>query len=210
MYVCGVTVYDECHLGHARAYVSFDVIARYLSFIGYRVKYVRNVTDVDDKIIARAQKENCDPHDITRRYYEEFNRQMQLLGLSAPALEPRATDHIPGMIDLIDRLVARGYAYASGGDVFFEVSKIRAYGKLSKRTLEDMAAGARVEINEHKKNPMDFAPWKAAKPGEPSWESPWGKGRPGWHIECSAMSMQYLGETFDIHGGGQDLIFPHH
>ncbi len=210
MYVCGVTVYDECHLGHARAYVSFDVIARYLAFLGYRVQYVRNVTDVDDKIINKAHAQGSSPAQIAERYYQEFSAQMQTLQLATPSREPRATDHIAEMIKLIGELVAKGHAYAMNGDVFFEVSTFPAYGQLSKRALEDLTAGARVEVNEQKRSPLDFALWKSAKPGEPFWESPWGKGRPGWHVECSAMSMKYLGTTFDIHGGGQDLIFPHH
>ena len=210
MYVCGVTVYDECHLGHARAYVSFDVIKRYLEFCGYRVHYVRNVTDVDDKIIEKARREGRGVAEVSAQYYEEFSRQMLLLGMSLPEREPRATEHIPEMVDLIGRLIAGGFAYAAGGDVFYEVAKFPAYGRLSKRTTDEMIAGARVEVNDKKKSPLDFVLWKAAKAGEPFWESPWGAGRPGWHIECSAMSMKYLGEHFDLHGGGQDLIFPHH
>ncbi len=210
MYVCGVTVYDECHLGHARAYVSFDIMQRYLKFCGYDVKYVRNVTDVDDKIIHKAQQEGRPAEEITARYYEEFRGQMKALGLEDPACEPRATKHLDEMKQLVADLLAKGVAYSAGGDVFFEVAKFPAYGRLSKRPLEEMEAGARVDINANKKSPLDFVLWKAAKPGEPSWESPWGRGRPGWHLECSAMSMKYLGETFDLHGGGQDLIFPHH
>lgn len=210
MYVCGVTVYDECHLGHARAYVSFDVIKRYLEFSGYRVRYVRNVTDVDDKIIDKAAKEGRGVQDVAEQYYKEFAAQMKALQLQEPHIEPRATQHIPEMQDLIRKLIAKGVAYQAGGDVYFEVGKFPSYGGLSRRTLDEMVAGARVEVNEQKRNPLDFVLWKAAKPGEPFWESPWGNGRPGWHIECSAMSMKYLGETFDLHGGGQDLIFPHH
>ena len=210
MYVCGVTAYDECHLGHARAYVSFDVIKRYLEFCGHKVRYVRNVTDVDDKIIEKAKKEGRGFQDVTAQYYGEFSLQMLALGLSLPEWEPRATQHIGDMVELIGRLIAGGFAYAAGGDVFFEVAQFSPYGRLSKRPLEEMIAGARVEVNEKKKSPLDFVLWKAAKAGEPFWESPWGRGRPGWHIECSAMSMKYLGDTFDLHGGGQDLIFPHH
>ncbi len=210
MYVCGVTVYDECHLGHARAYVSFDIIRRYLEFCGYKVSYVRNVTDVDDKIIDKAHKEGCPVGAIAQRYYEDFRRQMELLGLVVPDKEPCATEHIPEMIDLIRRLVDKGVAYPAGGDVYFDIGKFPAYGQLSRRGQDQMLAGARVEVNDQKHSPLDFVLWKSAKPGEPSWESPWGIGRPGWHIECSAMSMKYLGETFDLHGGGQDLIFPHH
>ncbi len=210
MYVCGVTVYDECHLGHARAYVAFDVIARYLAFCGYRVTYVRNVTDVDDKIIEKASKEGVGVGEISQRYYEEFKTQMNALGLRDPDKEPRAMDHIAEMLTLIGRLVQSGVAYVVDGDVFFDVGKFPGYGGLSKRTRDDLMAGARVEVDARKKSPLDFALWKAMKPGEPFWESPWGKGRPGWHIECSAMSMKYLGETFDLHCGGQDLIFPHH
>ncbi len=210
MYVCGVTVYDECHLGHARAYVSFDIMQRYLKFCGYDVTYVRNVTDVDDKIIQKAQQEGRPAEEITARYYEEFRGQMKALGMEDPACEPRATKHLDEMKQLVADLLAKGVAYRAGGDIFFEVAKFPAYGRLSRRPLEEMEAGARVEVNANKKSPLDFVLWKAAKPGEPSWESPWGPGRPGWHLECSAMSMKYLGETFDVHGGGQDLIFPHH
>ncbi len=210
MYVCGVTVYDECHLGHGRAYVAFDVIARYLAFCGYRVNYVRNVTDVDDKIIEKARKEGVGVGEISQRYYEEFKTQMKALGLRDPDKEPRAMDHIAEMISLIGRLVEKGVAYAVGADVFFDVGKYPGYGGLSKRNADDLMAGARVEVDARKKSPLDFSLWKSVKPGEPFWESPWGNGRPGWHVECSAMSMKYLGETFDLHCGGQDLIFPHH
>lgn len=210
MYVCGVTVYDLCHIGHARSAIVFDIIYRYLRYQGYEVTFVRNFTDIDDKIIKRANEEGVDYKTISERYIKEFYIDMGGLGLERPTVEPKATDHIPEMIHLISTLIQKGYAYVRDGDVFFAVEKFRDYGKLSKRNLEEMKAGARVEIDEKKENPLDFALWKASKPGEPFWESPWGKGRPGWHIECSVMSQKHLGETFDIHGGGKDLIFPHH
>jgi cysteinyl-tRNA synthetase len=210
MYVCGVTVYDLCHIGHARSAIVFDTIYRYLRYRGYDVTFVRNFTDIDDKIIKRANSEGVDCKTIAEKYIEEFNIDMGSLGLEKPSVEPRATEHIQEMIHLISTLIQKGFAYQGGGDIFFSVDKFKDYGKLSKRNLEEMQAGARVEIDEKKGNPLDFALWKANKPGEPSWESPWGKGRPGWHIECSVMSQKYLGETFDIHGGGRDLIFPHH
>ena len=210
MYVCGVTVYDLCHIGHARSAIVFDTIHRYLRYRGYDITYVRNFTDIDDKIIRRANEEGVDCKTIAEKYINEFNIDMGGLVLERPTVEPKATDQIPEMIRLISTLVEKGFAYQSGGDVFFSVERFKDYGKLSKRNLEEMQAGARVEIDEKKENPLDFALWKASKPGEPSWESPWGKGRPGWHIECSVMSQKYLGETFDIHGGGRDLIFPHH
>jgi cysteinyl-tRNA synthetase len=210
LYVCGVTVYDLSHIGHARSTIVFDTIYRYLRYRGYDVTYVRNFTDIDDKIIKRANDEGVDYKTITEKYIHEFNVDMGSLGLERPTVEPRATEHISEMIRLISTLVEKGYAYPSDGDVFFSVEKFKNYGKLSKRNVEEMQAGARVEIDEKKRNPMDFALWKASKPGEPWWESPWGKGRPGWHIECSVMSQKYLGESFDIHGGGRDLIFPHH
>ena len=210
LYVCGVTVYDLCHIGHGRSAVVFDTIYRYLRYRGYEVTYVRNFTDIDDKIIKRANDEGVDFKAIAEKYIEEFNIDMGRLGLEKPSVEPKATEHIPEMIQLISILVEKGFAYQRNGDVFFSVERFKDYGKLSKRNLDEMQAGARVEIDEKKENPLDFALWKASKPGEPSWESPWGKGRPGWHIECSVMSQKYLGETFDIHGGGKDLIFPHH
>jgi len=210
MYVCGVTVYDNCHIGHARAYISFDVIYRYLKYAGYDVTYVRNYTDIDDKIIKRANQEGTDYRTIADRYIQAFDEDMERLGMEKPTIEPKATDHIPGIIAIIEGLIAKGHAYESDGDVYFAVETFPPYLKLSKRNLEEMQAGARVEVGEKKQNPMDFALWKGSKPGEPWWESPWGKGRPGWHIECSAMSMQFLGKTFDIHGGGKDLVFPHH
>ncbi len=210
MYVCGVTVYDHCHIGHARANVVFDMIYRYLRHAGYDVTYVRNYTDVDDKIINRANQEGVPYNVISERFIAEFDRDMAALGLDLPSHQPKATEHIAEMIDVISRLVDKGYAYAADGDVYFCVDKFDPYLKLSKRNLDEMQAGARIEVGEKKRHPMDFALWKGSKPGEPFWESPWGQGRPGWHIECSAMSMKYLGETFDIHGGGKDLVFPHH
>ena len=210
MYACGVTVYDLCHIGHARSAVVFDVIYRYLLYREYEVTYVRNFTDVDDKIINRAQEEGVGTEEIAARYIEEFYTDMGALGLKDPTIEPKATEHIPEMIALVQGLIEKGHAYEVEGDVYYAVESFPEYGKLSKRTLDEMEAGARVEVDERKRNPLDFALWKAAKPGEPSWDSPWGKGRPGWHIECSAMSQKYLGHTLDIHGGGKDLIFPHH
>jgi cysteinyl-tRNA synthetase len=210
MYVCGVTVYDLCHIGHARSAVVFDTIYRYLRYRGYEVTFVRNFTDIDDKIIKRANEEGVDCKVIAEKYIGEFNIDMGGLGLEKPAIEPKATEHIPEMIQLVSTLIEKGFAYERDGDVFYSVEKFKDYGKLSKRNLDEMQAGARIEVDEKKENPLDFALWKASKPGEPSWESPWGKGRPGWHIECSVMSQKYLGETFDIHGGGKDLIFPHH
>jgi len=210
MYVCGPTVYDHPHLGHARAAVAFDVIRRSFEFLGFRVTYVRNITDVDDKIIARAAEEGRTPWEVAEEYTRSYDDQMEALGVRPPNITPRATGHIVDMVRLISQLVEAGVAYAVDGDVYYSVESFPGYGKLSNRTLEDMRAGERVEPDPRKRNPMDFALWKAAKPGEPSWPSPWGDGRPGWHIECSAMSMKYLGSTFDVHGGGQDLIFPHH
>jgi cysteinyl-tRNA synthetase len=210
MYVCGVTVYDHCHIGHARANVVFDVIYRYLRYLGYNVTYVRNYTDIDDKIINRALKEGVPFNEISERFIAEFDRDMARLGLALPTHQPKATEHIAEIIDIVKTLVAKDVAYQAGGDVYFCVERFDGYLKLSKRNLEEMQAGARIEVDDRKRHPMDFALWKEAKPGEPFWDSPWGEGRPGWHIECSAMSMKYLGDTFDIHGGGKDLIFPHH
>jgi len=210
IYVCGVTVYDFCHIGHARANVVFDVIYRYLQYSGYDVTYVRNYTDIDDKIINRANKEGVDYRTIADRYIEAFDEDMGRLGLAKPTVEPKATDHIGGIIDIIATLIGKGHAYEAEGDVYYAVESFPGYLKLSGRNLDEMLAGARVEVGDKKRNPMDFALWKASKPGEPSWDSPWGQGRPGWHIECSAMSMKYLGATFDFHGGGKDLVFPHH
>ncbi len=210
MYVCGVTVYDHCHIGHARANVVFDMIFRYLRYSGYDVTYVRNYTDIDDKIINRANRDGVSFQEISERFIKEFDRDMAELQLLLPTHQPKATEHIPEIIAIVERLIEQGVAYQAGGDVYFCVEKFTPYLKLSKRNLEEMQAGARIEVDERKAHPMDFALWKEAKPGEPFWESPWGMGRPGWHIECSAMSMKYLGESFDIHGGGKDLIFPHH
>ena len=210
MYVCGVTVYDHCHIGHARANVVFDVIYRYLSHIGYDVNYVRNYTDIDDKIINRANREGVPYSEVSERFIAEFDKDMARLGLMLPTHQPKATEHIDDIIAIVATLVDKGVAYQAGGDVFFSVDRFDGYLKLSGRNLDEMQAGARIEVDDRKRHPMDFALWKEAKPGEPFWESPWGKGRPGWHIECSAMSMKFLGSTFDIHGGGKDLIFPHH
>ena len=210
IYACGVTVYDLCHVGHARSAIVFDVLVRYLRARGFEVTYVRNFTDVDDKIIERARVLGKDPKDLAQQNIDAFYEDMGKLGVLIPDKEPRATEFIPQMIDMIRILVEAGYAYEEGGDVFFAVEKFASYGKLSGRRLEDMKAGSRVAVDEKKKHPMDFALWKRAKPGEPQWPSPWGPGRPGWHIECSVMSGHYLGPSFDIHGGGEDLLFPHH
>jgi len=210
MYVCGVTVYDLCHIGHARSLVVFDVIYRYLLWEGYRVRYVRNFTDLDDKIIARASSEGVTFRDVAERYIEAFYSDTDPLGLKRPTVEPRATEHIPEMIEMVKALLSKGHAYVAEGDVYFSVESFPGYGKLSGRSIEQLLAGARVEPDPKKRNPLDFALWKASKPGEPWWDSPWGRGRPGWHLECSVMSQKYLDETLDIHGGGQDLIFPHH
>ncbi|ROQ90688.1 cysteine--tRNA ligase [Desulfosoma caldarium] len=210
LYVCGVTVYDLCHVGHARSAIVFDVIYRYLKSRGYRVTYVRNFTDIDDKIIKRAQEEGTDYRTIADRYIAAFYEDMDALDVLRPDLEPLATENIPQMIDIIRRLEEKGIAYKAGTDVYFAVEKFPEYGKLSGRSLDDMMAGARVEVDVNKRNPLDFVLWKGSKPGEPAWDSPWGPGRPGWHIECSAMGSRFLGRTFDIHGGGKDLIFPHH
>jgi len=210
MYVCGVTVYDYCHIGHARSALVFDVIRRYLEFNGYQVEFVKNFTDVDDKIIKRANERGVSCDAITAEYIEAYYQDMGKLGIRRATNEPKATEHMTEIIELVSTLIQKGLAYQVAGDVYFQVEKYLAYGRLSKRKLEDLQAGARVDVDDRKRHPMDFALWKSSKPGEPSWESPWGPGRPGWHIECSAMSMRYLGETFDIHGGGMDLIFPHH
>ena len=211
MYVCGMTVYDFCHLGHARVMVAFDVIARYLRHRGYEVNYIRNITDIDDKIIKRAN-ENGEAFDaLTERFIAEMHKDADLLEIERPNAEPKATAHIDDIIRLVETLIAKGYAYAPGnGDVYYSVRKFEGYGKLSGKILDDLEAGARVDVDEHKQDPLDFVLWKAAKADEPHWHSPWGIGRPGWHIECSAMSSCCLGETFDIHGGGPDLKFPHH
>ncbi|HWC03461.1 MAG TPA: cysteine--tRNA ligase [Methylomirabilota bacterium] len=210
MYVCGITPYDASHIGHARSALVFDVVARHLRHRGYRVTFVRNYTDVDDKIIARAGRLGIPIGELTERHIKAYQEEMARLGVEPPTTEPRATQHIPQMVALIERLVAAGVAYAVDGDVYFEVRRFSPYGRHSGKNLEELLVGARVEVDERKRDPRDFALWKAAKPGEPSWPSPWGPGRPGWHIECSAMAMHYLGETFDLHGGGEDLVFPHH
>ncbi len=210
MYVCGVTPYAPSHLGHAMSYIVFDTIRRYLEFRGYKVKYVQNFTDIDDKIIARANKSGISSKELAQRFIDQYFVDMDTLNIKRADIYPRATEEIPKIIELIQGLVKKGHAYQAGGDVYFRVQSDPDYGKLSHRTLDGMMAGARVEIGEAKEHPLDFALWKTAKPGEPQWHSPWGPGRPGWHIECSAMSLKYLGETLDIHGGGQDLIFPHH
>jgi len=210
MYVCGVTVYDLSHIGHARALVTFDVVCRYLRYAGFDLTFVRNLTDVDDKIIKRAQKSGCSSEEVAEANIVAFTEDVRSLGCEPPDVEPRATRHVPEMIELIRELEGKGLAYAAGGDVYYAVDKFEGYGKLSKRRLDDMLAGARIEVDQRKRHPMDFVLWKGSKPGEPAWESPWGSGRPGWHIECSAMSSKYLGQPFDIHGGGNDLIFPHH
>jgi len=210
LYVCGITSYDFCHIGHARSALVFDMIVRYLRYRGLKVTFVRNFTDIDDKIIKRAAEKNISTEELANRFIAEFYTDMDKLGVLRPDLEPRATEHIDEMVALIKELIERGLAYQVKSDVYYSVEGFPGYGSLSGRSLEDMQAGARIEINEQKKNPMDFVLWKGSKPGEPKWDSPWGKGRPGWHIECSAMSRKYLNETFDIHGGGKDLIFPHH
>lgn len=210
MYVCGITSYDYCHIGHARSALAFDMIARYLRHRGLKVTFVRNFTDIDDKIIARAHEQGTSSEELASRFIDEFYTDMDRLGVDRPDIEPKATQHIPEMIELIEALIEQGKAYPAGGDVYYIVDSFPDYGKLSGRNIDEMQAGARVSVNDQKKHPMDFVLWKSSKPGEPKWDSPWGQGRPGWHIECSAMSKKYLGETFDIHGGGQDLIFPHH
>ncbi len=210
IYACGVTVYDVCHVGHARMLVAFDVIVRHLRASGLAVRFVRNVTDVDDKIIRRAAAEDITAEAVARKYEDAMAADLADLGIAPPDDEPRATAHIPDIVALIARLVDRGLAYAAAGDVYFSVAGFASYGALSGQSPDDLKAGARIEIGEDKRSPADFALWKAAKPGEPQWPSPWGPGRPGWHIECSAMASRFLGETFDIHGGGTDLIFPHH
>jgi cysteinyl-tRNA synthetase len=210
IYVCGPTVYDASHIGHARSVVVFDVIVRYLEVMGYEVTYVRNFTDVDDKIINRAGQLGISTRELSERYIKEFYEEMDALKVKRATIEPRATDHIAEIIGVVERLISSGHAYVAGGDVFYAVETFKDYGKLSGRRLEEMLAGARVEVDERKRNPFDFVLWKGAKPGEPMWDSPWGKGRPGWHIECSAMSTHFLGHHFDIHGGGKDLVFPHH
>jgi len=211
MYVCGMTVYDYCHLGHARVMVAFDMVSRWLRASGYEVTYVRNITDIDDKIIKRAHENKETIAQLTQRFIDAMDEDSAKLGVMRPTIEPRATDFVEGMIEMIGALIQKGFAYAaSNGDVFYAVNNFADYGKLSGKSLSDLRAGERVEVDLHKKDAMDFVLWKAAKPDEPCWDSPWGSGRPGWHIECSAMSSHLLGEHFDIHGGGQDLQFPHH
>ena len=211
MYVCGMTVYDYCHLGHARVMVVFDMVNRWLRASGFDVTYVRNITDIDDKIINRANERGVTIGDLTAEFIAAMDDDSAKLGVLRPDIEPRATAHIDDMVAMIGRLIEKGHAYpASNGDVFYAVSSFDSYGQLSGKSLEDLRAGERVEVDSFKRDPMDFVLWKAAKPNEPSWDSPWGKGRPGWHIECSAMGAHHLGKHFDIHGGGQDLQFPHH
>lgn len=211
MYVCGVTVYDYCHIGHARTYISADVVLRYLRWRGLTVNYVRNITDIDDKIIKRANESGISFQEVTEKFTQAMHEDFAAIGLLTPDHEPRATEFIPQMIALIEKIIKEGLGYvASNGDVYFDVRRFPEYGCLSHHNIEELESGARVEVNNVKHDPLDFVLWKLAKPGEPSWPSPWGEGRPGWHIECSAMSMQLLGEEFDIHGGGRDLIFPHH
>ena len=210
MYVCGVTPYDEAHLGHAMSYIIFDVIRRYLEFRGYKVKYVQNVTDIDDKIINRANKLGISPRELADKFTKSYFDDMAALNIGKPDITPYATEELPKIIEIVQGLIDKGYAYPAQGSVYFRVRNVPDYGKLSHRSPESMMAGMRIEPGEEKENPMDFVLWKASKVGEPTWESPWGPGRPGWHIECSAMSLKYLGNTLDIHGGGQDLIFPHH
>ena len=210
MYVCGVTVYDYCHIGHARSALVFDVLRRYLEYSGFAVEFAKNFTDVDDKIIKRAHEQEISCGQITDKYIQAYYEDMEHLGVRRATLEPRATEHIPDIVGLVEKLLVKGMAYCVGGDVYFQVDRYPMYGRLSKRKLDDLQAGARVDVDQRKRHPMDFALWKSSKPDEPSWDSPWGAGRPGWHIECSAMAMRHLGETFDIHGGGMDLIFPHH
>ena len=211
MYVCGVTVYDHCHVGHARVMVVFDTIYRWLSASGYAVNYVRNFTDVDDKIIQRANLSKVSTQALTDEMIVAFHQDMDALGCIRPTLEPRATTHMPDMISMIEVLISRGFAYvADSGDVLFAVRKFEDYGKLSGKKIDDLQSGSRVDVDHHKRDPLDFVLWKQAKADEPSWASPWGNGRPGWHIECSAMSCKHLGASFDIHGGGMDLKFPHH
>lgn len=210
IYTCGMTVQDRPHIGHMRAYVTADVLRRYLAFLGYRVYAVQNVTDIDDKIIARSQAEQRDYRLIAEQFHQEFLLVADRMNILRADVYPRATQHISEMIALIEQLIEKGYAYVAGGDVYYDVTKFSDYGKLSKKRLDDLIAGFRVETAEQKRHPADFALWKAAKPGEPYWYSPWGKGRPGWHIECSAMAIHYLGASFDIHMGGEDTVFPHH
>ncbi|MFO6424880.1 cysteine--tRNA ligase [Motilimonas sp. KMU-193] len=211
MYVCGVTIYDYCHIGHGRTFVAFDIVARYLRYAGYDLTFVRNITDVDDKIIKRANENNESCDELTARFTQAMHEDFDALNISRPDFEPRVTNHMDDVIEMIEKLIAKEHAYVSDtGDVLFSVGSFADYGKLSQQNLDMLQAGARVEVEQSKHNPLDFVLWKMSKPGEPSWESPWGAGRPGWHIECSAMNNKILGEVFDIHGGGSDLAFPHH
>jgi cysteinyl-tRNA synthetase len=211
LYVCGMTVYDYCHIGNARVFIFFDLVARYLRLLGYNVNYVRNITDIDDKIIKRANELKIDSGALAQRYADALQQDLQQLGLLTPTHEPRVTEHLPEIIAIIQTLISKGYAYVgSNGDVYFETSKFKKYGELAHQDLENLRVGARVDVNEAKRSALDFVLWKMAKPSEPAWPSPWGAGRPGWHIECSAMARRYLGDHFDIHGGGADLQFPHH
>ncbi|HHY92715.1 MAG TPA: cysteine--tRNA ligase, partial [Firmicutes bacterium] len=210
IYVCGVTPYNFCHVGNARPYLVWDVFRRYFTYKGFSVRYIQNFTDVDDKIINKAREEGVSALAVADRYIKEYFTDMDALGIQRADVYPRVTDHIPDIIRVVEGLVKSGHAYVLDGDVYYSVESFPAYGKLSGRSLEELKAGARIEVNENKRHPMDFALWKASKEGEPAWDSPWGPGRPGWHIECSVMALKYLGEGFDFHGGGSDLIFPHH
>lgn len=210
MYSCGPTVYNYFHIGNARPFIIFDILRNYLEYRGYKVTFVQNFTDVDDKIIRRAKEEGITEKEVADKYIEEYFKDAEGLGIKRADYHPRVTEMIPDIIEVIKKIMDRGFAYVVDGDVYFDTQKYKEYGKLSKQNMEELEAGARIEVGEQKKHPMDFALWKKQKPGEPAWDSPWGPGRPGWHIECSAMAMKYLGETIDIHSGGQDLIFPHH
>jgi cysteinyl-tRNA synthetase len=210
MYVCGINPYDDAHIGHALSYIFFDIVRRYLEYRGYKVRHVQNITDIEDNIIAHANERGITVQELTQKYVERYDEDMAALNVQPAHVYPRAMSEIDKMIEIVQGLVEKGFAYAVGGNVYFRVRSVPDYGKLSHRTLDSMMAGARIEAGEEKEHPMDFLLWKEAKPGEPSWDSPWGKGRPGWHIECSAMSIKYLGEQIDIHGGGQDVVFPHH
>lgn len=210
MYSCGPTVYDYFHIGNARPFIIFDCMRRYLEYSGYKVKFVQNFTDIDDKMINRANKEGITVKELGERFISEYFKDAKSLGIKEATVHPKATENIDAIIDIVKRLEDAGYAYAVNGNVYFSTKKFQEYGKLSKQPIEDLESGARIDVNDEKQNPLDFALWKAQKPGEPAWESPWGMGRPGWHIECSAMANRFLGETIDIHSGGQDLIFPHH
>ncbi len=210
MYVCGINPYDDAHIGHALSYIFFDVVRRYLEYRGYKVKHIQNITDIEDNIINHANEQGVTVQELTQKYVERYNEDMGALNVLPAHVYPRAMSEIPKMLEIVSGLIEKGFAYAVNGNVYFRVKRVPDYGKLSHRNLDEMMAGARIDPGEEKEHPMDFLLWKEAKPGEPSWDSPWGKGRPGWHIECSAMSIRYLGETIDIHGGGQDVVFPHH